>query len=421
MAHGLKRHIGRLFCLMACSLLPGWHNAVEAQFRPGLQHVYPLYYPEEERFNLLPISYNVALRGQNHIEMVYNFGRDWLDLDRNGAATLAGAAMLASDADPTYNAGGGCGLMAWSCGGERYRMSVEFASSHNFNLNDLRTQLFFLGFELNDFFVPENSGLEGGYLPDAWRLLGEQHGAADDEKALLVALIENLDGPENVPDDIHDEIDDIYTAYNNNEVIKQDHLPITNLFLSIPLDGNCDRFGQGGSNPDALGSSLMTTVPIYGLRTPSGNQAAVSLNPCLADRAEALFRDLNRTMEQLGESKLGAGGAVGWGGYRSHQRQKELRIKHCKIHNSGLTTQQIYYTSGLTCKPPTAPAGRSRHEAGLAIDFTVAVDNTVRGSDPALYSTGRGRAAFLWLQQNASNYGLENFEKENWHWSIDGH
>jgi len=92
------------------------------------------------------------------------------------------------------------------------------------------------------------------------------------------------------------------------------------------------------------------------------------------------------------------------GSYRSKQDQEKLRAQHC-------VGEANIYNKNAKCSPPTAFPGTSRHESGLAIDFTC---------DGVLIQA-QDNKCFIWLSQNANNYKLFNFKKEPWHWSVDGH
>jgi hypothetical protein len=91
------------------------------------------------------------------------------------------------------------------------------------------------------------------------------------------------------------------------------------------------------------------------------------------------------------------------GAYRSPEEQKATRARNCGGTNN-------IFNKNAKCEPPTAYPGTSRHEQGLAIDFTC---------DRVLIQT-KDNKCFLWLQRNAASYGLKNFDKEPWHWSFDG-
>ena len=94
----------------------------------------------------------------------------------------------------------------------------------------------------------------------------------------------------------------------------------------------------------------------------------------------------------------------GWG-YRSTERQIELRRKHC-----GTSHYDIWEKPSSECTPPTARPGRSMHERGLAIDFTY--NGHAIGS--------RDTPGFQWLAGNAARFGLKNLPSEPWHWSVNG-
>jgi LAS superfamily LD-carboxypeptidase LdcB len=92
-------------------------------------------------------------------------------------------------------------------------------------------------------------------------------------------------------------------------------------------------------------------------------------------------------------------------GYRSHERQIELRRAHC-----GTSDYAVYEMPSSQCSPPTARPGASMHEQGLAIDFSC---------DGKLIES-RSHPCFTWLAANAPAYGLANLPSEPWHWSTNG-
>lgn len=95
-----------------------------------------------------------------------------------------------------------------------------------------------------------------------------------------------------------------------------------------------------------------------------------------------------------------AGVTLAGSSYRDPAQQIALRQQHC-----GSSHYAVYEMPASQCSPPTAKPGRSKHEAGLAIDFS----NCARGSD-----------CFRWLSAHAADYGVYNLPSESWHWSIDG-
>lgn len=107
-------------------------------------------------------------------------------------------------------------------------------------------------------------------------------------------------------------------------------------------------------------------------------------------------------LAQLLEAAAADGIILGGWGWRSTQRQIELRsINGCP---------DIYSAPPSTCRVPTAIPGRSMHEQGLAVDFT----------DNGAAITSRSNPAYRWLAGNAASYGLHNLPSEPWHWSVNG-
>ncbi len=84
------------------------------------------------------------------------------------------------------------------------------------------------------------------------------------------------------------------------------------------------------------------------------------------------------------------------GAFRTYEQQDAMR------HEAGRCPDPVNSPSS-DCNPPTAPAGLSEHEKGLAIDFSP------------------GDSINSWLTQNASKYGFYNLPSESWHWSTSGH
>ena len=114
-------------------------------------------------------------------------------------------------------------------------------------------------------------------------------------------------------------------------------------------------------------------------------------------------KDLERLLNDAKNDNLNISG----GGFRTRKRQEELRNNNCRCNNN---LDCIYKTPARQCTPETAIPGRSRHESGLAIDFTCD-GQTIRARD---------NKCFLWLKDNASKYGFFNLPSEPWHWSVDG-
>ncbi|MGI9604646.1 MAG: D-alanyl-D-alanine carboxypeptidase family protein [Acidimicrobiales bacterium] len=120
----------------------------------------------------------------------------------------------------------------------------------------------------------------------------------------------------------------------------------------------------------------------------------IEVHESIAEAAEGLFL----------ESFADGIDLRGWG-YRPIQLQIELRKAHC-----GGTDFDIWHKPVFECAPPTARPGFSKHEQGLAIDFTHA----------GAPITSIDSRAFLWLSENAPAWGFKNLEGEPWHWSLTG-
>jgi D-alanyl-D-alanine carboxypeptidase len=96
-----------------------------------------------------------------------------------------------------------------------------------------------------------------------------------------------------------------------------------------------------------------------------------------------------------------AGISISGGGFRTKQRQIELRkINGCP---------NVWTAPASSCRVPTAIPGRSLHEIGMAIDITSG-GRSLTSSSPA----------FKWLKLNGAKYGFFNLPSEPWHWSITG-
>jgi D-alanyl-D-alanine carboxypeptidase len=150
--------------------------------------------------------------------------------------------------------------------------------------------------------------------------------------------------------------------------------------------------GLGG--PQSAGQSValpdgpITLVDVYGIQ----------VNAAIADQVSALIDAARADGLELAE---------GAGGWRSPERQIELRRAHC-----GTSDYAIYQMPSSQCSPPTAPPGTSEHERGLAIDF--------RCNGEAIGQRDRSNPCFLWLRAHAAEYGLFNLPSEAWHWSTSG-
>jgi peptidoglycan hydrolase CwlO-like protein len=142
-------------------------------------------------------------------------------------------------------------------------------------------------------------------------------------------------------------------------------------------------------------SSVVTRAP-GGLATvtcPHGGSVTVAGS--IADNVQAL-------LNAAANDGVSLCAVSGW---RSPQKQIELRRAHC-----GSSNYAIYYMPASRCSPPTARPGSSMHERGLAIDFSCNGGGAIR----------RGNSCWNWLAAHANDYGLYNLPSEPWHWSTSG-
>lgn len=159
--------------------------------------------------------------------------------------------------------------------------------------------------------------------------------------------------------------------------------------------GTTTTTAPGSSSTSTSTTAPPTTTPPSSSSTPPLRTVqGVTVHADIADDVDAL----------LTAAKADGIALSGWG-YRSTERQVELRRANC-----GPTYYDIWVRPASSCSPPTAVPGRSLHEQGRAIDFTQ------NGST----ITSRSSSGFQWLAANASSYGLFNLPSEPWHWSTNG-
>lgn len=89
-------------------------------------------------------------------------------------------------------------------------------------------------------------------------------------------------------------------------------------------------------------------------------------------------------------------------GYRSVEAQVALRRQNC-----GVSDYAIQDMPASECAIPTAIPGTSKHEYGLAVDFTVGGEIVEAQTE-----------AHEWLLTNASIYGMVGHDDEPWHWEF---
>jgi hypothetical protein len=136
------------------------------------------------------------------------------------------------------------------------------------------------------------------------------------------------------------------------------------------------------------GGAVVVTGPV-----PLTNVRGIVVNSSIAGQLESLLA-----------AAEGAGIVMGGTGYRDSSAQIALRRQNC-----GTSDYAIYQMPAEQCSPATARPGLSKHEQGLAVDFTVGGRTLSSGS-----------AAFGWMSANAGRWGWVNLPGEPWHWSVGG-
>ena len=194
----------------------------------------------------------------------------------------------------------------------------------------------------------------------------------------------------------------------------------------VDADGASDDFGDGDIGRSVVGIAARADAAGYWLAARDGRVVAFDKTtrqeretqpPPAPDTGEVkvtsvggitvaskIARDVRRLLAHAEDDGVRLGG---WG-YRSHERQIELRKQNC-----GKSKYAIYEMPSSQCSPPTARPGTSMHEVGLAIDF-------YRRGPGGRAEAIAGTRAFRWLKRNAARYGLYNLPSEAWHWSTNG-
>lgn len=148
-----------------------------------------------------------------------------------------------------------------------------------------------------------------------------------------------------------------------------------------------DGGGGGNSGGGGGGGGPITSVPgPPGLTTVGG----ITVNSRIAGNLSSLL-----------SAASAAGISLGGSGYRDSSGQIALRRQNC-----GTSDYAIYQMPSSQCSPETARPGLSKHEQGLAVDFTSG-GGTLRS----------GSAAHQWMQANAGSFGWVPLAGEPWHWS----
>jgi hypothetical protein len=169
-----------------------------------------------------------------------------------------------------------------------------------------------------------------------------------------------------------------------------------------PADYNAAIWAYNHS--DAYRSTVLRWAETYRAAATQPAPAGVAVPgpvPLTTVRGITVHTSISGPLDAMVAAAAADGVSLSGSGYRSHDRQIELRRQHC-----GTSDYAIYEMPSSQCSPPTARPGSSMHEQGLAIDF--------------VNCSSRSSACFQWLAANAATYGFFNLPSEPWHWSIDG-
>lgn len=268
----------------------------------------------------------------------------------------------------------------------------------------------------------------GNPIPDAWRTwcksggketeLDEENFEGEDEFELDPEIFP----PEDAEDELEDEVN-----RSSREYIRWVQSALNRILrTSLAVDGIIGSqtrsairtFQQraGLSVDGIVGPQTEQALIAAGAgRPPTGSSSGYPGTPSVPSggstpdivtvRGIQVARQIAGKIEALLSAAQADGVRLSGWGYRSTQRQIELRRAHC-----GPTQYDIWEKPSSQCKPPTARPGRSMHEQGLAIDFTYNGQSIKTHDNPG----------FQWLARNAARFGLKNLPSEPWHWSTTG-
>lgn len=173
--------------------------------------------------------------------------------------------------------------------------------------------------------------------------------------------------------------------------------------MATPMfDSEREQYSQVGESPSQApvdGKAIGCPGKIITVSTLGGNMTGCST---IMNSVQAM---INKAWSESPPVKISGSG------YRSNQRQIELRIQNCGC--SPTDNNCIYKKNPAQCTPRTARPGRSLHEAGLAFDLKC---------DGVQIKT-RDNHCYLWLKKsaNADIHKLRaNVPGELWHWSATG-
>jgi len=234
----------------------------------------------------------------------------------------------------------------------------------------------------------------------------------DQDQQLSEYELYEQNDPEMADYEIDDEVDRTSSEYG--KWVQQSLNKILSLRLTVDgIVGPQTRSAirsfqqQRGLTADGIvGSQTEAALIAAGAGSPPQSSGTPTTAPDIVTvRGIQVARQIASQVDALLAAAEADGVRLSGGGYRSMQRQIELRKQNC-----GPTQYDIYQKSSSLCSPPTAIPGQSNHEKGLAIDFTYNGDGIKSHDNPG----------FKWLASNAARFGLRNLPSEEWHWSVDG-
>ena len=372
-------------------------RADNGRYQPGLQHLFPYYVPDsDESSGLLPSAEPPSSGNFRPADQVFHFARQQLSFNQQGSLVFGSGLWYVSRLDPNFNENGRCGIAGWECGGQRWNRLENFSQNHDRDPLTLETQLLFINFEMNDF---------GAGSAPYQAVYNQLRDSSSFEESSAVFLKDYLD-QEVV--DLSAIAAELY-GYNT-----QNPTPVAPPPNPSPPTAPPGPPPTGGFQPNTIDCRAGTTEigyianvtaadsqgryleQIEVVRSTDANKTIRTyVHRCLKNSIVSLLNDYN---SRLSDPTLHLGGWV----WRSHQRQIELRQKHC-----GTSSYDVWSKPAGECRPPTARPGKSSHQDGLAIDFYCQNN---------LLSKTSCNGAFAWLDCHAARYGLIVLSSEAWHW-----
>ena len=372
-------------------------------YQPGLQHLYPYYAPDQpESSSLLPAINQPPGSNLSSADYVLYFAQQQLGLNQQGSVVFAAALWHASQHDPAFVNGGRCGLVGWTCDGQRWNRFENFSQNHSLDPALLESQLLFINFELNNF------GANDTPYQHVYSQLFNSSSFEDSSSVFIRDYLEQeAVSLSSIAQELYDYGLDI--AVPEPPVETPPTAPVEPPPTETPPEPEPPNY-QPNTIDCRAGTTSTGYIPnitaadsqgrylqqLEVVKSTDASKTTITyVHRCLKESLEALFRDYNQTVS---DPKYYLGGWV----WRSHKRQIELREKHC-----GTSHHDVYTKSASECSPPTARPGKSAHQDGLAVDFYC---------QNSLLSKTNCNGAFNWLDCKAAHYGLAELSSESWHW-----